>query len=145
MRSLKTHSHWKLEYKRIIQIGIIISNDLPGACGSGWYGRSIKLSTYCYSIWLHDGDDSLVAAYYCKVIEDCLTWMHVEQHAYNAMSSLAFPYPLVDFKVSKECRAFSINICLFPNVITTTTIASPHPYAFLFRDDRSPTAWEMAV
>ena len=28
----------------------------------------------------------------------------------------------------KECRAFSINICPFPNWITIETITSPHPY-----------------
>ncbi len=32
------------------------------------------------------------------------------------------------FKIRQECRAFSIHICLIPNLITTTTIASPHPY-----------------
>ncbi len=28
----------------------------------------------------------------------------------------------------KECRAFSINMCLFPNLIIIGTIAGPHPY-----------------
>ena len=34
-------------------------------------------------------------------------------------------------RLFKECRAFSINICLFPNLITTATIVSPHPYVIL--------------
>ncbi len=36
------------------------------------------------------------------------------------------------FKIlMKECRAFSINMCLFPNLITIGTIAGPHPYMIL--------------
>ncbi len=31
----------------------------------------------------------------------------------------------------KECRAFSINMCLFPNLIIIGTIAGPHPYMIL--------------
>ncbi len=56
-------------------------------------------------------------------------------HPYNAMNSLSFPYPLVDFKVSKFCHS-KLNMhrdhCLEVGSVTKNaqTIPSDHQSAF---------------
>ena len=37
-------------------------------------------------------------------------------------------YDWVVYNLLKECRAFSINVCLFQKLATIGTIAGPHPY-----------------
>ncbi len=48
-----------------------------------------------------------------------------------SVSSKHCPLVCTDF----ECKAFSINICLFTNWTTIDTIASPHRYMILLRDN----------
>ena len=102
-------------------------------------GLSIKhhmAYIYCTQVLYH------ITQYPSCIMLDCYSIQH-RQHMANQYSIHKLGHSCFFFSftyrsqrqtkaATKECRAFSFNMCLFPVRATIGTIASPHPYQNFF-------------